>query len=368
MGQIDDSNLTDLGVSLFAAIATRLFLRIALISCSLLAGCHTPGEPQIRVGHYPTATWKMRFVGLNDLGPHSYTRHPRERNGIAYTRLAGHIDITHVRSTADWTKYVAEMTFQHLLKGQSHFTFKSNTEPSIYHVHLTYPPNWDRLPRRELESRCWTLAVEIGAYIIFQAATWHEIITWFGHRFLSPFPEFPSAFSWEDTYSNALGVYLAGQVLHTDSSCYNQRFTSALRSELIKLDIQSESQAREASNSVRGLWYRGQIPGFVKVRCRNIDIGLDDGLVSPVLIPIAASQPGESGPPYPIPRLQSLEEQGLSMRLEIEPREWIKGKILRIVSAKDQPRVKRILPALHFPHIMDHIRLSALERGMILHD
>ncbi|MCH8194350.1 MAG: hypothetical protein IIA65_10100 [Planctomycetes bacterium] len=56
------------------------------------------------------------------------------------------------------------------------------------------------------------------------------------------------------------------------------------------------------------------------------------------------------------------------MRLEIEPREWIRGKILRIVSAEDQPRVKRILPALHFPHIMDHIRHSALEQGMILYD
>lgn len=368
MGQMDNSNVTDLGVTHCAAPATHLFLCISLISCSLLAGCHTPGEPQIRVGHYPTATWGMRFVGPNDLGPHSYTRHAREGNGIAYTRLAGHIDITHVRSTADWTKYLAEMTFQHLLQGQSYFTFKSNTEPSIYHVHLTYPPNWDRSPEREQELRCWSLAVEIAAYTVFQAATWHEILTWFGHRFLSPFPEFPSAFSWEDTYSNALGVYLAGQVLRTDSSRYNERFTSALRSELTKLDIQSKSQAREASNSVRGLWYRGQLAGFVKIRCRNIDIGLGDGLVSPVLIPMATSQPGDSGPAYPIPRLQSLEEQGLSMRLEIEPREWIKGRILRIVSAEDQARVDRILPALHFPQLMDHIRHSALAQGMIVYD
>ena len=309
----------------------------------------------------------MVFVGLNDLGPHSYEPDTLERNGIAYTRLAGHIDITHVRSTADWTKYVAEMIYQHLVEGQPYFTFKSNTEPSIYHVHLTYPTNCSRLPRRQRELKSWTMAIDLGGYIIFQAATWHEILTWFGHRFLSPFPEFPSAFSWEDTYSNALGIYLAQRVLRAGTAAYDRRFTSALRAELIKRDVQSQLRAREAAASVRGLWYSGQIPGFVKVRCRNIDIGLDDGLVSPVLLP-ADSLQSDTPPVYPVPRLDALEEQGLSMTLEIEPREWVKGKILRILSAPNQVRIRRILPALHFPQLMDHIRHSALERGMILYE
>ena len=56
------------------------------------------------------------------------------------------------------------------------------------------------------------------------------------------------------------------------------------------------------------------------------------------------------------------------MTLEIEPREWVKGKILRILSAPNQVRIRRILPALHFPQLMDHIRHSALERGMILYE
>ena len=62
--------------------------------------------PKIRVGCYPTATPGMRFIGLTGLGPHGYGHQPDEGNGIVYTCRAGHIDITHVRACADWTKYI----------------------------------------------------------------------------------------------------------------------------------------------------------------------------------------------------------------------------------------------------------------------
>ena len=60
---------------------------------------------------------------------------------------------------------------------------------------------------------------------------------------------------------------------------------------------------------------------------------------------------------YPIPTLDVLSEYGFSLTHEIEPREWEKGKILRIAFG-DEPR-KRIDPRGHIAIIMDHIQREA---------
>jgi hypothetical protein len=50
------------------------------------------------------------------------------------------------------------------------------------------------------------------------------------------------------------------------------------------------------------------------------------------------------------------------MRLEIEPREWERKRVLRIVHPDAGRRQKRIEPAVHFPEIMDHIARDAERR------
>ena len=116
-------------------IADMIYGLIALL---LLTGCHSKGDPKIRVGCYPTATWGTTFTDVNDMGLHGYGHQPAEKCGIVYATDAGHIDLTHVRSTADWTKYIAEKAYKHIQSEETYFSFTSNTEPSRYHVHLSY--------------------------------------------------------------------------------------------------------------------------------------------------------------------------------------------------------------------------------------
>lgn len=338
--------------------------QLVLFLCAV-SGCQSGNVPRIRVGCYPTATPGMRFIGLRDLGPHGYGREPDEGNGIVYTCRAGHIDIAHVRACADWTKYIAEQAHACLLHNQTEFSFKSNVDSSRHDVRIEYPAGWADLPTELRHRQAWDTAVHLAQYLIFTAATWHEILTWFGHRYLSPFPEFPSAFSWEDSYSNALGTHLAGQILHEGLQDYDQRFTRALQGELRSLQIQSQEIAKCAAKSVRGHWYRGHIPGLVKIKCRNFDVGLNDGTISPIRIASVGSCDGIPAQGYPVPSLAALQNKGFAIRTSIVPREWIRGRILRIVYPERKTRAKHIDPVLHFPLIMESIRQEAIRRGMI---
>jgi hypothetical protein len=60
---------------------------------------------------------------------------------------------------------------------------------------------------------------------------------------------------------------------------------------------------------------------------------------------------------YPVPTLDVLDEYGFALEIEIEPREWEKGKILRVVFGDE--RGKRIDPESHFAVIMDDIQRQA---------
>ena len=66
---------------------------------------------------------------------------PSEKNGQVYTCKAGHIDLAHLRKSADWTAVLAKKTFKCLMKDKRKFSFELR-EPSTYYVTLTYPDNW----------------------------------------------------------------------------------------------------------------------------------------------------------------------------------------------------------------------------------
>jgi hypothetical protein len=99
---------------------------------------------------------------------------------------------------------------------------------------------------------------------------------------------------------------------------------------------------------------------LVSMKKRNLDIGLDDGLVTPTLIPHVPTCPDATAMPYPIPNLEVLSQHGFSATVEIEPREWEKRRILDIV---DEGRTRsRIVPETHFAAIMARIRAEAVDR------
>jgi hypothetical protein len=90
---------------------------------------------------------------------------------------------------------------------------------------------------------------------------------------------------------------------------------------------------------------------------RNFDIGLENGYITPTLVPEVSACPDAQPLPLSVPRLDALTQYGFSVKLEIEPHEWERDKILRVVHG-NQPQ-NRIIPDQDFALIMDDIRQQA---------
>jgi hypothetical protein len=318
-------------------------------------------KPKFRIGSYASDTVSTHFLDTDHLGPHGYGFSLSEHNGIVYTCKAGHIDTFHVREMADWTGLLAAKTYKHLKRGDRRFSFKMK-EGSPCYVQLTYPNLWDNLSPQDKEFLTYDLSISLGQYFTYRAATWHEILTWFGYKCTGFFPEFPSAFSWEDTFSNLLGCKIGAQALRDRENTFSEAVTLLLNKDLEELIPQPAEVGKRASDTVKGLWYSGAVPGFVNMKKRNFDIGLDDGLVTPCVVPSVPECGCIRAQSYPVPNLDIVESYGFSVRFEIEPREWEGWKILSIVYPDKENRKKRLQPALHFAAIMDYIKKDAESR------
>ena len=112
---------------------------------------------------------------------------------------------------------------------------------------------------------------------------------------------------------------------------------------------------------MKGRWFSGGLL-FVDTKRRNFDIGLQDGFVTPWIVPALSVCRGEKARSYPIPNPDFLCEYEFYLKFEIEPREWEKGKILRIVYPDVKERRQRLEPAIHFALIMDYIKKDAAGR------
>ena len=320
--------------------------------------CHGfSGPPRVRFGSYPSSNIGTFFIGP-DLGTHGYSFRLSEKDGIAYTCRGGTIDIIHVRISADWTAYLTAVTYRHLMDRDSSFSCKLAVDRSRSFITFTYPENWDSLSRTQQMAIAKEVALAVGPYLAFTMTTWHEMLTWYGFKCIGPFPEFPSAFSWEDSYSNLLGTIVGAHALQDSEHEYNEAVKIALDQEMQKLGIQPADVARQASESVRGKWFTGNIIFHVDMKKRNFDIGLKNGYVTPTLIPEVSECPDAQPTPLAVPRLDVLAKYGFSANLEIEPHEWERGKILRIVYGNEPG--KRINPDQHFALIMDQIRRDAV--------
>lgn len=318
-------------------------------------------SPRIRVGYLPTPTLGTVFRGPEQLGQHGYRPNLSEKNGLVYTCKAGQIDMGHARKAADWTVFLAAKTYQRIIKGDvDEFSYRLY-EPSRYFVRITYPDNWDDLPQQEKERIAYEVSVGVGRYLGFVGVTWHEVITWFGFKSKGFEPEHPSAFTWEETFSNLFGTHVAILALEDDQHTFNEAMTLAFDTELRKLDAQADRVSRRASESVRGPWFTGDY-FFITMKKRNLDLGLDDGYVTPTLIPTVAECEGAEPQPFPVPNLEFLSDYGFEVKFEIEPRIWEGNAILDVACSSGGPRTDRVEPVIHLAPIMDYIRQDALKR------
>lgn len=317
-------------------------------------------SPRGRIACLPSPTMGTRYMDSDDLGRHSYGFTLWEGNGIVYTCRGGHVDVTHLRKVADWTAYLAYHLRETMLKNETQMSYKM-WEPSRYHIEIDYPPGWEYLPAESRSAIAREAAIDLAAYLGYTASVWHEILTWHGFKGAGVYPEYHSAFSWEDNYSNAMGSYIAALALRDRQREYEEAVTLYLDQKIRSLGGQSRQVARQAGEAVRGLWFTG---GFVIVTMvkRHLDIGFDTGSITPWVVPGMADC--RDGEPWlcPVPNLNALDKHGLRVTVEIEPKEWEKGAILRKAYPDRETRRERIDPTQHIAVIMEGIRAETIER------
>jgi hypothetical protein len=304
------------------------------------------------MGSYPASSLPTKFLDVNGLGNHSYGIGLSENNGLAYTARGGHIDIAHLRIAADNTRFLYGRVRECLLNNDPDFTFKLNVEPSSYHVEIQYPSYWQNIPQNYREKIAHKVSLDMSRYFTYTMTTWHEVLTYFGYKCLFFLPEFSSAFSWEDIYSNLLGTQLGAQAIEDKEHSYDRAMTILLKEELENLQIQTRETAKQAARKIANRAMH------VDLR-KNTDIGLYDGFVTPTLAHDVCKDAQPKS--LPVPTLDEVHKYGFAVNLEIEPKEFERGKILRIIYPEGGQ--KRVRPAEHLPIVMHYIEKDAMENG-----
>ncbi len=321
------------------------------------SGCCSNRRPRLRLGAYFGAPLGIAYPNPDKLGKHCYNNMWGESIGLVYTAKGGFIDLGHVRDSADRAAYCSRLAYENLINGKTEFTFRL-MEPSKYYVEIKYPENWN--DRADKEKIAKDISIKVGKYLAYNSMIWHEIVTWYGYRYTILFSEYISSFSWEDMYSDIVGIEIAGRALEDGSDNYDAVITKLIDDELRRLDVQSVSTAKKAEKKIKGKWYKGTIYPFTKLNKRNFDIGYDDGYVTPWLIPGIC----ENAEPvyFAIPNMDFLAEHGFEIDVKIEPKIRVQQKILRIAYPDSKGRF--IVPSKHFPGIMeDIIKKEKLRNG-----
>jgi hypothetical protein len=162
-----------------------------------------------------------------------------------------------------------------------------------------------------------------------------------------------------------LGILLAEKALRNEGSDFCSSITLHLDETLKELEVQSRETALFATNKIKGKWFSKKL-FFLKIKKRNFDIGLNDGLITPFSVlgmPVCENSELKS---LAIPDWDSISKYGFVVKLKIEPREWEKNKVLKIVYPKKESRKRRLEPKIHFPVLMHYIKNDAKSRRNII--
>ncbi len=314
-------------------------------------GCGFGGGPRPRIGYSPT-TGGVPFPDPERLGTHSYGPGFGEASGIVYTQRGGSIDIDHVRGAADIAKRAYDLSRSALLKGKKSFSVSPSFEFYSNKIEFKYPENWDTLTAEKKMRIATEVSLQVGHTVGYNSTLYHEMLTWFGTRFML-MPEFYSAFSWDDIYSNLVGATLAMKAVQDPNQNYNQAMTRLLDEEMKTLGALPRAEAIRVTNSVKGKWFDSGLT-LSSVLRRNVDAGFDDGYVTPALIPGASdAEPID----YAVPALDSLDKYGIEMVYTFGSAHGADRKMRKIVGTKGP-----LEPGKHFAAIMEHVKKEAVEK------
>jgi hypothetical protein len=253
------------------------------------------------VGPIPIPLFSLgNITSTENLGPHKYdagafslqgssakNAFTAEKNGLIYTCRGGFIDTAHVRDYADWTLFWAATIARLSATGG---TVELPPEGGRRRV-VIRPVPAELLERDGLRRT----AIALGQWLAFQLSVWHEIATAYGWSSMELYPEYLSAFSPEDLYSNLLGIKIAGaMIVQTESvasdSLYDQSMDQWLQATLRYLQPVSVEAGTAAMYLVEGVWWnsKARLPDPQLVLRRNLEAGTE---LTPWLISRAYSSP-----------------------------------------------------------------------------
>jgi len=241
---------------------------------------------QASLGPLPLPFFSIgNMTSVDDLGPHKYdsgafsvsgsstkNAFSSEKNGLIYTCRGGFIDTAHVRDYADWTLFWAATIARLSATGG---TIELPPEGGQRRVILRpLPP---KLIKRYGLRRT---AIALAQWMAFQMSVWHEIATAYGFASIDFYPEYVSAFSPEDLYSNLLGIKIAGGILMQSGSAasdslFDQNMDTWLHTTLDYLQPVSADAGKAATYLVDGIWWDSKVrlPNPRLVLRRNLDAG-----------------------------------------------------------------------------------------------
>ena len=242
------------------------------------------------------------IIDVDELGPHTYdagafsvegssqtNAFTIENNGLIYTCRGGFIDTAHVRDYADWTLFWAATIARASVTGA---TVDLPAEGGARRV-IIRPLPAELIDRYGLRRT----VISMAQWLAFQLSIWHEIATAYGWATIDLYPEYVSAFSPEDLYSNLLGIKIAGGLLmQSDSaatdSLYDQNMDRWLQATLRYLQPVSAAAGKAAMYLVDGVWWdsKARLPDPRLVLRRNFDVGPE---ITPWLISRAYQLAGD---------------------------------------------------------------------------
>ncbi|MFG0307492.1 MAG: DUF4056 domain-containing protein [Phycisphaerales bacterium JB040] len=300
-------------------------------------------SPSPRIGSipFPSVVSLYEVADPSDLGRHVYRDGSafegggERARGIVYTERAGFLDLAHVRNTVDHAAHV-HARLRHALRSGDGCVRYRLAEPSVYTVEIDYPPSWWELGEAERLGLADDVAVLASEVLASHSMTWHEVLTWFGYRSVVLVSERPSAFTYDDPASHAVGAIVAGRALREsapvspgEAGPFEGAVTRWLAAVLRELGAESPAGTRAAVEAVRGEWWEGRSVLRRMVSGERVvpwllarDVG-------------AGVEPAE----FRTGRLSGLSGHGAcpSLRARVEPRVREGGVILRALEEARGP-------------------------------
>ncbi len=326
-----------------------IILFCLIFNCVFIAGCGTPFSDGsgYEWGHTGAGSFDNDPFNLAPFGSPLI-----DGNGILYTLRCGTIDPDHIYGWARKTKSYYDALYACLIRDCGKLS------KGYFDMSFEYPDSWQTMTLEDKKEASHKIALEVAQFLSFNDGLWHELATWYGHRTFPLISDFQSAFSWEDMYSNRLGIDIAARAIEMQGD-FAKNVSLVTKRELAKRELVDTERARNIAQTMRNEAYKDD-PLAKKILWRSLDIGSSDGQINPVVFPGFTDKPPI---PLPAPKLDILDTYEINVKVVVS-KSSPKYDTIRSKSNMSDP----LEPLIHNEKILSVVKEDALKRGFRVFD